>query len=202
MNNVKKVLFASSGGVVYGDAAVIPTPEDYNPLRPLSPYGVAKLTSENYLYYYYKTYGIKYVALRYANIYGPRQDPYGEAGVVAIFTQKMLKNEQPVINGDGLQTRDYTFVGDVVMANIKALSTDYNGPLNIGTSIQTNVNTIYRLLLKLTGSTVKEIHGPAKLGEQQKSCLDITFASKTIGYKPETSLTQGLVKTVAYFKSI
>ena len=124
---VKKVIFASSGGVVYGEAKKLPTPENYHPLQPLSPYGVTKLASEYYLNFYRETYGIQSIALRYSNVYGPRQNPHGEAGVVAIFALKLLKDEVPIINGDGLQTRDYVYVGDVVSANLKSLEAKISG---------------------------------------------------------------------------
>jgi len=128
---VKKFIFASTGGAIYGEQDYFPADEEH-PTRPLSPYGVAKLTVEKYLYFYKEVHGLNYVVLRYANIYGPRQNPHGEAGVVAIFTSKMLKGEQPVINGDGFQTRDYTFVGDVVRANVLALSYEKSDVFNIG----------------------------------------------------------------------
>lgn len=198
---VKKVIFASSGGVVYGDAKMLPTPESYCPLRPISPYGVTKLSCEHYLYYYYQTYHIGYVALRYANIYGPRQDPFGEAGVVAIFTKKLLKRENPIINGDGKQTRDYVYVADVVRANLMCLKTSCIGELNISTGIETSVNEIFHLLAKLTNSRVTEKHGAPKLGEQKRSILDNSLAFTKLGWKPRFNLTEGMKLTVEYFKN-
>ncbi len=200
INGLQKIIFASSGGVVYGEAKMIPTPENYYPLRPMSPYGVAKLASEHYLYYYYKIYGIPYVALRYANVYGPRQDPFGEAGVVAIFTQKLLKGENPIINGDGKQTRDFVFVHDVVEANLTCLTNNYVGEINIGTGQETDINTIFKLLVKITQSQVKEKHGPPKLGEQKRSCLDCQLAKKILAWQPKYSLEQGMRLTVDFFK--
>lgn len=200
-NNLKKVVFASSGGVVYGDAKKIPTPEGYHPLQPLSPYGVSKLASEHYLYYYYKAYNISYLALRYANVYGPRQDPYGEAGVVAIFTQKLLKGQNTIINGDGNQTRDYVFVSDVVDANILATQSEYIGSLNVGTGTETSVNDIFKLLVFLTNSKASEKYGPSKIGEQQRSVLDITTTKKLLGWAPKYTLSQGMNKTVEFFKN-
>lgn len=197
---VRKIIFASSGGVVYGNARIIPTPEDYYPLKPVSPYGVSKLASECYLYYYYKSYGIPYIALRYANVYGPRQDPFGEAGVVAIFTQKFLKGETPIINGDGKQTRDYIFVGDVVEANLKCLESKYVGELNIGTGLETDVNTIFALLLRLTNRKVKEKHGPFKVGEQRRSALNNSLAKKVLCWRPKFSLIEGMKQTVVFFE--
>jgi len=197
---VKKIIFASSGGVVYGEAKTIPTPEDYHPLQPLSPYGITKLASEYYLNFYCQTYKIPYVALRYSNVYGPRQNPHGEAGVVAIFTLKLLKGEIPIINGDGRQTRDYVYVGDVVEANKIALSTEAIGSYNIGTGIETSVLEIYKKLNEIIKSTISVKHGPAKIGEQARSCLDFHSSEKVLGWKFQTNLPEGLKKTVEYFK--
>ncbi|KKR34301.1 MAG: UDP-glucose 4-epimerase [Candidatus Gottesmanbacteria bacterium GW2011_GWC2_39_8] len=200
VNGLKKVIFASSGGVVYGDAEVLPTPETYVPLKPLSPYGVAKLASEYYLYFYYQTYGIKFTALRYANIYGPRQNPWGEAGVVAIFTKKLLDGEVPVINGDGLQTRDYTFVGDVAEMNRLVLEKDFVGEVNVGTGIETNVNELFRDLSLIISPGKEELHGPAKMGEQKRSLLDASLAAKEFGWKPQVKLHDGFKETVVFFR--
>lgn len=199
-NGLKKCVFASSGGVVYGDADVYPTPETYTPLQPLSPYGISKLSSELFLYVYHRTYGIPYVALRYANIYGPRQNPHGEAGVVAIFSQKLLAGEVPTINGDGKQKRDYVFVGDVVLANMKALDTSFIGACNIGTGKETDVIELFNAINGIIKSAVTPAYGPAKVGEQKRSCLDNTLAGKVLGWKPSVDLSGGLAKTVAYFK--
>lgn len=199
---VKKVIFASSGGVVYGEAKTIPTPEDYVPLQPVSPYGVTKLSSEHYLRFYFRTYGINYIALRYSNVYGPRQNPHGEAGVVAIFINKLLKDEAPVINGDGKQTRDYVYVGDVVEANIAALKSKDVGSFNIGTGIETNVVEIYEGLKKALDSSIKAKHAPAKMGEQKRSCLNTVVAYKVLGWKPQVKLFEGLHKTVNYFQTL
>jgi UDP-glucose 4-epimerase len=198
---IKKVVFASSGGVVYGDASIIPTPETYVPLQPLSPYGVAKLSSEYYLNFYYKTYGIPYVALRYSNVYGPRQNPHGEAGVVAIFSQKLIKGVSPTINGDGEQTRDYVYVGDVVAANLAAVKSTFIGGVNIGTGKETNVVKIFKVISSSLRSAVLPIYGQGKSGEQRRSCLDNSLAAKVLGWIPKYSLEQGLAETVGYFKS-
>lgn len=199
-NKVKKIIFASSGGAVYGEAKKIPTPEDYQPLNPISPYGVSKLASEYYLNFYHKTYGIEYFALRYANVYGPRQNPHGEAGVVAIFSLKLLKGENPIINGDGLQTRDYVYVGDVVEANKLALHSSVVGAFNIGTSQETSVLEIFKNLKEIIGSGLKAKHGPEKTGEQKRSCLDCELAKKVLGWSAKVNLKEGLVQTVKYFK--
>jgi len=145
-----KFIFASTGGAIYGDADIVPTPETY-PEFPLSPYGICKLSVEKYLNYYWKVFGLPYVALRYANVYGPRQNSKGEAGVIAIFLDKMLSGEKPVINGNGRQTRDFVFVKDVVEANILAMKKNKVGVYNIGTSKETDINTIFRKLKMLTG---------------------------------------------------
>jgi UDP-glucose 4-epimerase len=200
INGLRKVIFASSGGVVYGDAKVIPTSESYKMLDPISPYGVSKLASEKYLYFFNKSYRTKYIALRYSNVYGPRQNPHGEAGVVAIFSRKLLKGISPTINGNGKQTRDYVFVGDVVKANIRALRSDVNGCFNIGTCKETNVIQIFEGIQKSVNTFVSAVYGPAKQGEQERSCLDNRLALKVLGWKPEVLLNNGLFKTVQYFQ--
>src|SRR3990167_7102813 len=197
---LKKVIFASSGGVVYGEADKMPTPEDYVPLCPLSPYGVAKLAGEYYLNYYQKNFGIRGVSLRYSNVYGPRQNPHGEAGVVAIFSKKVIKGEAPVINGDGLQTRDYVYVGDVVSANQLVLAKDVSGPLNIGTGIETNVVGIWQKIAKITGTDIKAVYGPAKQGEQKRSVLYNSLAREKLAWQPSIDLESGLKETVKFFK--
>jgi len=197
--DVKKVIFASTGGAIYGEQDYFPADEKH-PLRPLSPYGVAKLSFEQYLFYYKEIYGIDYISLRFANIYGPRQNPHGEAGVVAIFTTKFLNGEEPVINGDGKQTRDYVYVGDIVDANIRALDYPGTGIFNLGTGIESDVNILFRQLRDLTGTECEEVHGPAKKGEQLRSVLDNALAKDVLGWEPKISLEQGLRETVEYFK--
>jgi UDP-glucose 4-epimerase len=196
---VKRVIFSSSGGAVYGDREPIPASEEHEAL-PLSPYGVSKLTGELYLGYYQMAFGLPYVALRYANVYGPRQSTLGEAGVVAIFISQLLAGKSPVINGDGKQTRDYVFVGDVVRANVAALNSNYTGAVNIGTGKETDVVTICESLREGVGSPVKAIHGPAKLGEQRRSCLVTSLAQKVLGWRPEVGLKEGLQQTIAYYQ--
>jgi len=192
---VKKVIFASSGGAVYGDKEPIPADEDH-PTEPVSPYGVSKKTGELYLAYYHAAFGMPFVALRYANVYGPRQSSKGEAGVVAIFISQLLGGKSPMINGDGKQTRDYVFVADVVKANIAALESDYIGPLNIGTGKETDVVTICQSLRQRVKSGVEAGHGPAKIGEQRRSCLDTSRARRVLGWSAEISLQTGLEKTI------
>lgn len=195
----RRIIFASTGGAIYGEADIVPTPEDY-PARPLSPYGVAKLSSEVYLEYYRQIHGIEYVALRLANVYGPRQDPYGEAGVVAIFSERMLRNEQPIINGDGFNTRDYVYIDDVVEATLLALQMPSSGVFNVGTGVETTVNEIFQRLRRLTGADVKEIHGPPKPGEQRRSVLD-SGRLRAFGWKPQVDLEEGLRRTVDFFRA-
>jgi len=195
----RRVIFASTGGAVYGEGGPIPTPETCPP-GPVSPYGISKLTGEHYLFFYKVTYGLSYVALRYANVYGPRQDPFGEAGVVAIFAQKLLKNEQPVINGNGMQTRDYVYVDDVVDAVTSAVYSDISDILNVGTGIETSVNQLFRHLVEITGSSAREVYGPAKKGEQARSCLSYDKIKKALEWEPKVPLQEGLSRTVAFFR--
>jgi UDP-glucose 4-epimerase len=194
---VKKVIFASSGGAVYGDKEPIPADEEH-PQEPLSPYGVSKKTGELYLAYYQAAFGMPFVALRYSNVYGPRQSSKGEAGVVAIFISQLLSGKSPLINGDGKQTRDYVYVGDVVEANVAALKSEYVGPLNIGTGKETDVVTICKLLQQGLNSAIEAVHGPAKIGEQRRSCLETSRARHVLGWKAEVSLATGLKNTIDY----
>ena len=198
--NVKRVIFASSGGAIYGEQDYFPA-DELHPTRPISPYGVAKLTTEQYLFYYKAVYGIDSVALRYANIYGPRQNPEGEAGVVAIFTTKLLAGQQPVINGDGKQTRDYVFVGDVVRANVLALQCEGSHVFNIGTGIETDVNQLFHHLRRSTNATAAEKHGEAKKGEQMRSVLTAAKIHNYLGWKPTVTIEEGLQRTVEYFRT-
>jgi len=198
--NVRKIIIASTGGAIYGDQDYFPADEKH-PLRPVSPYGISKLAIEKYLHYYREVHGLRYVSLRYANVYGPRQNPHGEAGIVAIFTGKMLSGDQPIINGDGNQTRDYVFVDDVVKANLLALKYNDSGIFNIGTGIETDVNQLFAQLRELTEAKCKEVHGPPKKGEQQRSVLDYSYAKKVFGWEPSISLREGLRRTVEYFRN-
>ncbi len=198
-HGTRKVIFSSSGGAVYGEQELYPAPESH-PTNPLSPYGISKLCGEHYLSYFQRVSGIQVVSLRYANVYGPRQDPEGEAGVVAIFIRKMLNNEQPVINGNGRQTRDFIFVEDVAQANLVVMGQETQGTYNVGTGVETSVNELFRLLAGVTGSQCKEVHGPAKLGEQMRSVIDSSRLKQDLGWEPEVNLTEGLGKTVAYFQ--
>jgi len=196
---VKKVIFASSGGAVYGEQEVFPAPESHV-TQPASPYGVSKRTGELYLSYYHQAFGMPFIALRYANVYGPRQSAKGEAGVVAIFLSLLLSGKTPVINGDGRQTRDYVYVGDVVAANVAALESFFVGQINIGTGIETDVVTIFKHLRDAVDSRVDAQHGPAKTGEQRRSCLDATRAAEILGWRPQMALAEGLRRTAVFYQ--
>ena len=197
---VKKFIFASTGGAIYGEQKKFPAPESH-PTKPLSPYGVSKLAGEHYLFFYKMTYNMSSIILRYANVYGPRQDPHGEAGVVAIFAQKLLRGEQPVINGDGMQSRDFIYVGDVVRANVLALSCNGGGVFNIGSSRETTIKQLFKELADIAVVKFQEKYGPPKNGEQRRSVIDFKHAQKVLGWSPQVSLEEGLGKTVDYFKS-
>ncbi len=195
----KKVLFASTGGAIYGEQETFPC-DEIHPTRPVSPYGVAKQTVERYLHFYQVQYGLPYTILRYANIYGPRQNPKGEAGVIAIFADRLLKGKQPIINGDGKQTRDYTYVGDVAAANLKSLERKEVEVFNVGTSKETDVNELFRMMNELTGGKAKEVHGPAAPGEQRRSVISYQKAKERLSWEPKTDLKTGLAETVAFFR--
>jgi UDP-glucose 4-epimerase len=198
-HGVRRFLFASTGGAIYGDTDLVPTPEDA-PAVPVSPYGASKLAAEVYLRTFRALHGLSYAALRYANVYGPRQDPHGEAGVVAIFAQRLLSGETARINGDGKQTRDFVYVGDVAEANARALTSDVVGSFNVGTGVETDVNAIFHLLKRLSGNNQPEVHGPAMPGEQRRSVVDARKIQKVMGWRPQTSLEAGLDATVRYFR--
>lgn len=196
--NVKKFIFSSTGGAIYGDTELRPTKEDH-PVNACSPYGINKAVVEKYLDYYNKMYGLNGVSLRYSNVFGPRQNPNGEAGVVAIFLKKMLKHEKPVIFGDGTQTRDYVFVDDVVNANILALGLP-SGIYNVGTGIETDVNELFNNINSFFDYRFEKVYGPAKPGEQKTSCLDYSKI-KDCSWCPKTDLKKGLEKTYEWFKN-
>lgn len=197
---VRQFIFASSGGAMYGEQETFPADEEHR-TWPASPYGITKLTCEKYIAFFGQNYNMKYVLLRYANVYGPRQNPHGEAGVVAVFTSRLLNGQQPVINGDGKQTRDYVYVHDVVKANIAALHYARSDYFNIGTGIETDVNELFRHLNELTGNRAQEQHGPAKAGEQLRSVLDAGKARKLLHWQPATALHAGLAETVRWFQN-
>lgn len=196
---VKKFMFASSGGAIYGEQVEFPATEEH-PTWPSSPYGVAKLSCEKYIYSFGLTFGLQYQLMRYANVYGPRQNAHGEAGVVAIFCEKLLSGQQPIINGDGKQTRDFVHVADVVRANMLALDYPKSDYFNVGTGIETDVNTIFYRLNEATGAGMPEKHGEPKAGEQQRSVLSYEKAKRLLGWEPQVEIGQGLAETVAFFR--
>ena len=198
-HGVRKVVFSSSGGAIYGEQEIYPAPESHV-TRPLSPYGISKLCGEQYLSYYQRVSGLQVVNLRYANVYGPRQDPDGEAGVVAIFIQKLLNNEQAIVNGNGRQTRDFIYVEDVVEANLAVMGQETQGTYNVGTGEETSINDVLRILVGHTNSTCKELHGPAKHGEQVRSVIDASKIRQELSWEPRTELSEGLKRTIDYFR--
>jgi len=201
-HQVRRVLFASTGGAMYGDFAVPPTPETVFP-EPVSPYGVAKLAVERYLHAFRSMHPLEAVALRYANVYGPRQNPHGEAGVVAIFARAVVEERLFTINGDGGQTRDYTYVGDIVQANLLAAALrieDRMPILNVGTGVETSVNDLVTILQETVGRPLRFQHGPAKPGEQRRSALDAGLAKRILGWQPTVDVRVGLARTLAWFR--
>ena len=199
-HGLKKVVFSSTGGAIYGEPDTVPQTEEHA-LQPLSPYGITKLCSEKYLFFYESTYGIEYVALRYGNVYGPRQNPHGEAGVVAIFCERMLDGRQPVVNGDGKQTRDYVHVKDVVAANLSALGHQGSGVFNVGTSIETDVVTLFEHLRDELAPAMPTEHGPGKPGEQRRSVLSYAYTQEVLGWAPTIDVRTGLQETARWFKA-
>ncbi|MBN2362077.1 MAG: NAD-dependent epimerase/dehydratase family protein [Deltaproteobacteria bacterium] len=197
---LQQVVFASTGGALYGEQEVFPAPESH-PIRPLSPYGVAKACGEQYLGWFERAYGLRYTALRFANVYGPRQDPLGEAGVVAIFARKLLRGETAVIYGDGEQTRDFVFVQDVVEANVRALERRTTGAINVGTGVETSVNDIYRRLARLAGFDRPARREPARPGEQLRSVIAADRCQQLLGFRPSTDLDVGLGLTLDHFRA-
>ncbi len=197
---LRRVVFSSSGGALYGEPVRVPQDETH-PERPQSPYGVSKLVSERYLAYYADVHGLTTVSLRYANVYGPRQTPEGDAGVISVFIERLLAVRPVTIFGDGLQTRDYVYVGDVVRANRLALRQPASGTFNIGTGIETSVLELYHVLSDALGVDPGFALAPARTGEVARSVLDAGLAGHTLGWRPEISLTDGLTHTIAWFKS-
>jgi UDP-glucose 4-epimerase len=196
---VKKVIFAGSGGTLYGSPDEIPTRESAEQ-HPESPYGVAKKAVGDYLHYYRTVKGLEYTVLALANVYGPRQDPHGEAGVVAIFSGKLLDRERPTIFGDGGQTRDYVYVDDIADAFVRAVEKGGGLILNVGTGIETSVQQLYDVMAKLTGMREPAQYAPPRPGEVQRSALDPGRAAIHIGWKPFTSLEEGIARTLEHFK--
>ena len=196
---INRVIMASTGGAMYGNKQ---TPFDESMKEaPLSPYGVSKRAGELYLNYYHELYNIPYVSLRYANVYGPRQNPHGESGVVAIFCEMIAEDKQPIINGDGTHTRDYVYVSDVAKANQMALEADFVGELNIGTAQETSTNQVFDLVTDAMEADVPEQHGPARPGEQVTSSLDYSKAQQILGWEPTVEFKQGVKKVAEWYRS-
>jgi UDP-glucose 4-epimerase len=196
---VRRFVFASTGGAIYGDCDRIPVTED-QPARPISPYGVHKLCAEHHLFAAHHLHGLRWIALRYANVYGPRQDPYGEAGVVAIFTGAMLAGQTPTIFGDGLHTRDYVYVDDVAAANVGALESEADGVYNIGTGTETTTQQIFESLKGHTGYAGVARYTPPRPGDVRRIALDVSRAEQVLGWRPGVSLDEGLRRTVEWFR--
>ena len=197
-SGVKRVLFASTGGAMYGNK---PTPfSEEMREEPLSPYGISKRSGELYLNFYKEVYDIPYCVLRYSNVYGPRQNPHGESGVVAIFMEMISQGKKPIINGDGSHTRDYVYVSDVVDANLRALTSDYVGVLNIGTGREISTLDVFRQVVKEMGATIAEEHGPDRPGEQVQSSLNAAKAREILGWSPTVSFEEGVKRVAAWYK--
>ncbi|MBA2338348.1 MAG: GDP-mannose 4,6-dehydratase [Acidimicrobiia bacterium] len=194
-----RVVFASSGGAQFGTTDTLPTPET-EPRRPESPYGVAKAVVDRYLEYYAAAHGLEYVSLGFANVYGPGQDPHGEAGVVAIFVQTLLRARPAKIYGDGSITRDYVYVDDVVDACIRAAQRGAGHYLNIGTGMETSVNRLYDMVAKAVGSPLRPEYLAAKPGDVPRSCLDASLAKEVLGWEPWMTLEEGIDRTVQWFR--
>jgi UDP-glucose 4-epimerase len=199
-NSVKKFVYISTGGAVYGEPEYLPCDESH-PIQPICPYGASKHAFEHYLYMYQALYGLSYVVLRYPNVYGPRQDPHGEAGVVAIFAGRMVNGQPVTIYGDGEQARDFTYVGDCALANLLATEqAKANGIYNVGCSAPTTINQIFTALKTLTGYAGSAHYAPPKLGETRVIYLDAQKLRAGLGWQPTVSLSEGLSRTVAYFQ--
>ncbi len=195
----RKIVYASSGGAIYGEPDYLPVREDH-PIRPLSQYGVTKHTVEHYLFLYAHLHGLRYTALRYANVYGPRQNPAGEAGVVAIFGRSLILAQPCRIFGDGEQTRDYVYVGDVVAANAMALGAGDNESVHIGTGIETSVNELHHALAEICGSRLPARYEPERPGEVQRISLDPALAAERLGWRPKVPMSEGLERTVGFLR--
>ncbi|NPV06360.1 MAG: NAD-dependent epimerase/dehydratase family protein [Anaerolineae bacterium] len=193
---VRKVIYASSGGAIYGEPRYLPTDEDH-PIEPVSPYGVSKYAVELYLRQFAATHGLRYTVLRYPNVYGPRQDPLGEGGVVAIFARRMLAHETVYIYGSGEQERDFVYVGDCAQANLMALSAGDGRAYNLGTGTGVSVNSLFRIMAALTGYEQDPVYRPARPGETMRMAVDATRAERELGWRPKVALEEGIRRTIA-----
>lgn len=196
---VKKLIYASTGGASYGEAQYLPADENH-PINPISQYGVSKHTVEHYLYLYGVMHGLDYIALRYANVYGPRQNPFGEAGVVAIFATQMLTGKQPTIFGQGDKTRDYIHVSDVIDANILALTQGRNAIYNIGTGVETSDQQVFDALAEILEYKGPPIYAPIRKGEVYRISLECSKAREELGWRPQLSFREGIAKTAEYYR--
>ncbi len=196
-----KIVYASTAGAVYGEPEYLPVDEAH-PINPLDPYGASKHHVEHYLYQYRRNYSLDYTILRFPNVYGPRQDPFGEAGVVAIFALAMLQGRQPVIFGSGEQERDFVYVGDIAQANVLALTKGSGEIFNLGSGIGVTINTVFHTLKDITHASCLEEHGPAKLGEVFKIYINASKVAAGLGWKCTTPLRKGLEQTVDYFRTL
>ena len=196
---VEKIIYSSTGGALYGEPEVVPCPDDA-PVTPISPYGMSKYMAEQYLEFYSRQYRLNFTTLRYGNVYGPRQDPFGEAGVVAIFISAMLGGKRPRIFGDGNQTRDFVCVDDIVDANIAAIHRGHRKALNIGTGQLTSVNQLIEMLKQIIGFRWDAEHGPARAGDVYRISLDSSRAEAELAWTPKTDLAEGLARTVKFLR--
>jgi UDP-glucose 4-epimerase len=199
-HQVSRFIYSSTGGALYGEPLYIPADENH-PVAPLSPYGVSKHTLEHYLFTYQENHGLSYTVLRYPNVYGPRQNPHGEAGVVAIFSLKMLTGEQPVIFGDGTKTRDYCYVGDIVDANILALNSTVRGVYNLGRGIEVSDLAIFEAVRKAVRSNVDPAFAPVRPGEVEHIALDASKAERELGWRWKVGLSEGVAEAVAHYRA-
>jgi UDP-glucose 4-epimerase len=197
---VGRFIYISSGGAMYGNPEHLPMDEDH-PANPVSPYALSKHTGERYVHFYGKEYGLRWVSLRYANVYGPRQDPFGEAGVIAIFCQNLLNGVVPEIHWDGEQTRDFVYVGDCARANLLALERGDGQAYNVGTGVGTSINTLFQTLMEVAGQDLVPRRGPRRVGDVRHSYLDCHKIERELGWQAKLSLREGLVRTWQHFAS-
>ena len=196
---VGKFLYISSGGAIYGNPEYLPVDEEHPP-RPVSPYAISKHTGERYVRLYGAEHGLRWTSLRYANVYGPRQDPFSEAGVISIFCQSLLDGMPPEIHWDGEQTRDFVYVGDCARANLAALEAGDGEAYNVGTGVGTSINALFYTLLAVTGRALEPRHGPRRPGDARDSYLDCHKIERALGWRAEVALAEGLGRTWEHFQ--